>query len=384
MDRGTFTATDFSGANLSNAFGYQGKFVGANFRDANLAGGYFGASDLTNADFTNTNITGTDFSQSKGFTAAGLYSTTSYQNKLISGARFLNLNMSGFNFANQVLPGSVFDSALLVNADFTLANLSSTRFASATLTDAVFTGAIVSTTNFSGAKGFTAAQLYSTASYKNKDLNGINLQNENLTDWNFAGQNLAGAQLSGGNLTRANLSQSNLTSAVVSSAGRISGSNLSEADLRGATGFASGNGTIIHNTIMPDGSISNLSLANGEVLPIHNVPVPIAVTGSMKMVAGAALQAIFDGPTWNSTVSLDPNIAIQLAGTLRLDISPEVDAASLVGDSFQLFDWNGETRCRPALRHDFRRPEPGLGHEPVVLERNRFARRRLYARRFRP
>ena len=44
--------------------------------------------------------------------------------------------------------------------------------------------------------GFTAAQLYSTASYQAHDLAGIRLSNNILSGWDFAGQNLTGANLS--------------------------------------------------------------------------------------------------------------------------------------------------------------------------------------------
>ena len=46
--------------------------------------------------------------------------------------------------------------------------------------------------NFQNASGFTAAQLYSTASYQAYDLTGVRLDG-NLAGWNFAGQNLTNA-----------------------------------------------------------------------------------------------------------------------------------------------------------------------------------------------
>ena len=69
-------------------------------------------------------------------------------------------------------------------------------------------------------QGFTAQQLYSTASYKAKNLGGIGLAENQMTRWNFKGQNL----------TDANLGNSRLSSA------KFAGANLSDADLRGATG----------------------------------------------------------------------------------------------------------------------------------------------------
>ena len=83
----------------------------------------------------------------------------------------------------------------------------------ATLTNADFTGAEIHGTSFynTTATGFTANQLYSTASYQAGDLSGIGLQQNDLTGWNFAGQNLSnadfyGAVLAGTDFTGANIS----------------------------------------------------------------------------------------------------------------------------------------------------------------------------------
>ena len=57
--------------------------------------------------------------------------------------------------------------------------------------------------NLDATTGFTAAQLYSTASYQAKDLHGIQLYNTDLTSWNFAAQNLASANFSSATLTGA-------------------------------------------------------------------------------------------------------------------------------------------------------------------------------------
>ena len=44
-------------------------------------------------------------------------------------------------------------------------------------------------------RGFTQAQLASTASYQTKNLQGIGLEGNNLTGWDFSGQNLTNANL---------------------------------------------------------------------------------------------------------------------------------------------------------------------------------------------
>ena len=80
--------------------------------------------------------------------------------------------------------------------------------------------------------GFTATQLYSTASYQAHDLTGIGLVCNNLTGANLAGQNLTNARLEYATLTNASFSQANLTNASLSSA-NLTGANLTGADVRG-------------------------------------------------------------------------------------------------------------------------------------------------------
>ena len=62
-------------------------------------------------------------------------------------------------------------------------------------------------------RGFTQAQLASTASYQTKNLQGIGLYFNDLTGWDFSGQNLTDASLDASTLTNANLAGANLTNA---------------------------------------------------------------------------------------------------------------------------------------------------------------------------
>jgi uncharacterized protein YjbI with pentapeptide repeats len=105
-------------------------------------------------------------------------------------------------------------------------NLANAKFDQATLVDTDFTGALIRGASFAAIafnNGFTANQLYSTASYQEGDLSGINLAGNELSDWNFAGINLTNANLV------ATLSGANLTGAV------IRGADLSGTTSRGFT-----------------------------------------------------------------------------------------------------------------------------------------------------
>ncbi|WP_418501611.1 pentapeptide repeat-containing protein [Culturomica massiliensis] len=197
--RANASGVKFTGSNLTNANFGAATLTGTDFTDTNLTGVNFNSAVLTNAIFTDSTITNVNFS-STNFTAAQLYSTASYKEKNISGINFDGNNLSGWNFKDQNLDGSRFFNATLTGADFTGAKISGTILSAAV------------------AKGFTVDNLYSTASYANKDLHGINLSNNNLSGWNFKDQNLDGANFYGSTLTGTNFTGAKIKGAVLEGA----------------------------------------------------------------------------------------------------------------------------------------------------------------------
>ncbi len=95
--------------------------------------------------------------------------------------------MTGWNLAGQNLTNTSFSYSILAGAD---------------LTDAVVQGADFYNTT---SHGFTSTQLYSTASYKAKNLSGMNLDENDLSGWNFAGQDLTNVTFGSSILTGVNL-----------------------------------------------------------------------------------------------------------------------------------------------------------------------------------
>jgi len=93
------------------------------------------------------------------------------------------------------LRDTFFHGATLTNADLRGSNLIGADFERAYLTDADFSGAVVSQAFFEDTTGtgFTATQLYSTASYQSGDLSGIELCDNDLRGWHFTGKNLTDA-----------------------------------------------------------------------------------------------------------------------------------------------------------------------------------------------
>jgi uncharacterized protein YjbI with pentapeptide repeats len=213
---------NLSEKNLTNAF----------FNGANLTGAQFESSNLTNADFTGAIVRGAILFGTVGFTKEQLYSTASYQAKDLQGIGLHARNLAGWDFSGQNLrvaglsvanlTSAELTGANLTNASLGAANLTGAKLAGANLTDAYLSEARLAAANISGAilrgadfwrttsRGFTRDQLYSTASYRLKDLREIRWEDNDLTGWDFTGQDLTDGSFAG-----ATVRNTNLTSAIV-------------------------------------------------------------------------------------------------------------------------------------------------------------------------
>jgi uncharacterized protein YjbI with pentapeptide repeats len=258
--------------------------------------------------------------------------------------------MTGWNFATQNLASANFSSATLTDANMSGANLSSAwleyadlsgaDLSAATMNGATLDNANVAGADFGHATGFGVYQLYSTASYQNKDLHGIGLAGQDLAGAYFSGQNLTGADLSSTILTDADLRGSILREAV------LTGANLTRADLRGAdlADAVDISSAIRTNTIRADGTVTGLDLGAGEQLTIRYHSVAVHVTDAMAMDASAVLEFVLDDqdPLF-SKVTFAPGTDVSLNGILELSF-PDYMAESLIGKTFKLFDWSGASR----------------------------------------
>jgi uncharacterized protein YjbI with pentapeptide repeats len=268
-----------------------------------------------------------------------------------------NLADANFNFAN------------LSNARLSGANLTGATFFVSRLTNAEFAGANVAGAGLYGATefGFTKEQLYSTASYQAKDLRGIRLSavpvgyslDSDLSGWDFSAQDLTGASFVYANLSGADLSGATLIN------GRFSGvqnltyfeanlrnADLTAADARGAVGLNLA-GAAIRNAILPDGRIAGLNLTPGDRLVVrdddgvpapstaHRSPMPVTIQDRLTMADSSTLKFLFDADPWDSLISFEPGIPAQLGGTLELSFAEDVDPASQLGRTLQIFDWTG-------------------------------------------
>ena len=325
-----YTNSNFASANLTNASFIDATLSGANFTYANVNYVSFVDALLDGANFTNSIITNTNMGKVvvRGFTKEQLYSTASYKNKDLTGVQFDDLKMNGWNFAGQNLTNASFSGTSLSNADFTdsiitgaslyfatdrgfkkeqfystlsyknkdltgvdlgdndLAgwdlsgqNLTNVSFYASDLTDTNLTDSIITGVSFWRASAtLTEHQFYSTLSYKNKSLVGLNMKNNTLDGWDFSGQNLASttferaelatANFAGANLTNVNFAYANLSGANFAGAifynTTLTGVDITNTDFRGAN-MESIIGTLTYkNTIWSDGTIQNFTMKSSS------------------------------------------------------------------------------------------------------------------------
>ena len=326
---------NLTGAQLANT-----NLTEANFTRANLTSANLESATLTNVDFTDAVIARTRF-YSSNLTLSQLYSTTSYKEKNLSRVSFAKLDLSNGDFSGANLTATDLWRATLTNVDFTRANLTAADLGSATLTDVDFTDAVIVEADFRNS-GLTLSQLYSTASYKEKDLSEVCLGKLDLSNGDFSGVNLTSAHLfdatltnadftdadltrayfysssspspsssdlTGANFTRANLTSTNLCYAILTNVNfadaYLAGANfasatLGNADFRGATGLsltwdsetkAFSDATITGTSvILADGTIGNFAVASGEKLRIRAHEISAKLNDAGTIAAGGEME----------------------------------------------------------------------------------------------
>jgi uncharacterized protein YjbI with pentapeptide repeats len=312
------------GADLTNAYG-PANLTNADLSQANLTNASFSLATLTGAEFSGAEIRGADFGLFTYYSTLGtgislqqLYSTASYQAKDLTGVGFDENALAGANFVGQNLTDASFYLASLNLADFTGAVIRGANFGRLSFNISYFTG-------------IRLEQLYSTASYHVGDLSGIDFTYNFLYGGNFAGQNLTNTNFYGATLTAADFT-----------AADTRGANLDSRSGPGAGG----------NSIGTDGHIAGVDLHDGGLLIVRDYdgdpyisvpPIPITVDQHLTMAPGGTLRMVFEADAWDSTISFAPGIPVTLGGTLELTFADDVNLASQLGRTLQIFDWTGVT-----------------------------------------
>ena len=274
-DFGGTTKSGFTAEQLYSTKSYQEKnlqgvsldsneLTGWDFRDHNLTGVNFRSSTLTDVDLTGAVVTGADFARMEAphaLTAAQLYSTQSYRDKDLRGIWFSDgcascesprNSLTGWDFRDQNLTEAVFSPTSLQGTNFSGANLTSANLRHSRLTDTNLTGAIVNKTDLGETTktGFTSDQLYSTKSYQERNLKGVNLENNDMSGWNFRGQDLSNAYV-----RRANLQDADMAEAMVNGA-NLDWAKLKNANLAGAN---------LTNTSLQYAALKNADLTGAKI-----------------------------------------------------------------------------------------------------------------------
>ena len=263
------------------------------------------------------------------------------------GAHVFPMDLTAADLSQADLRNANFTFATLTGANFRHANLANASFSFATVTDADFADAEVRGADLS-ASGFTAANLYSTSSYQAYDLSRVVLRERYLSGWNFAGQNLANASFYGARLSAAQFGGTRLINVDFGSA-TLNSAVFTAADARGARFSGDISAATTTNLIWPDGHINGLTMDAGELLVVHeyqsylgnSTPFPITIDQHLTIGPGGGLRMVFEENAWDSTISFAPGIPVALGGTLELTFATDVNLASHVGRTFDLFDWTG-------------------------------------------
>lgn len=260
--------------------------INSKFQWCNLQDASFSTSTLIGASFLNSDIRGVDFTDvvwafagdasfhPDNFKAEQIYETSSYKIKDLSGVNFTGNCLSGWDFSGQNLTNVSFHDAYLfaASSDFfkkyfgiTYNDVGATNFTNAVVNGADFSGTSIRGIFFGEELNysFSKEQLYSTASYKNKDLSGIILSGNDLRSWDFSGQNLQNAKFDsvkyGEFSEREQIEIYHYTD--------LSDADFTDADIKGA-GFAATNLTMqqLYSTASyKEGDLSGVSLGGKDL-----------------------------------------------------------------------------------------------------------------------
>jgi uncharacterized protein YjbI with pentapeptide repeats len=380
---------DLSGRNLTMAY-----LIGADFSLANLSNANFFIAALSDADFAGAEIRGANFRKydppggccyvglpiGSGITTAQVYSTASYQAGDLSGINFDYNDLPGVNFGGQNVTNASFSGATLSNALFKQANLSNVNFGGTNLTRADFSKAILTNTSFD--KGNLTGAILRDANLANANFKGTSNGYcgpgpcpevyATLTDADFSEANLTNAYFGAPNLSGVIFRETNLTNtyfrgSVCSVFGcyqidpSLTNTDLTGADTRGANLTIPSNAAT-KNLIRPDGHIDGLDLNGRSLLFVRDYdgnptpilfppflslsstpPIPITVDQHLVMAPGGTLRMVFEADAWDSTISFAPGIPVTLGGMLELTFTTDINLASQIGRTFDLFDWTGVT-----------------------------------------
>lgn len=307
---------------------------------------------------------------------------------------FANEDLTGMDFSGRDLTGANFSGATLEGTNFTGANLTGASLGRAKrLSGAIFDDAVIKNAQFTSMtfSDIAASQLYSTASYKDKDLGAIRfsalpypISSEilSLAGWDFSGQRMSGsyfmtARLDNGNFSGADLSRGTFANIYANGADfsyanmqnvgmgffpegaesmGIRNSNFTGVDFRGVAYQSetpseyfvtySSNGNTFRNFIGADGRIVNFAMASASdklVVRKYADRDGNANTISATLASGTSYAMTGGTMTLENEASFRIGGALSLedGGNLEINLSKAGIAAPILVDAGGSFNVKG-------------------------------------------
>jgi hypothetical protein len=79
------------------------------------------------------------------------------------------------------------------------------------------------------------------------------------------------------------------------------------------------------------------------LFPTQVPPIAVRIEDHVTLPHASVLQLLFEADPWDSLISFEPGIPVELGGTLELTFADDVDVATQVGRTLRIFDWTGVT-----------------------------------------
>lgn len=329
----------YQGRNLSDQSFYGRSLENANFNNCNLQGASLESTCIKNATFEDSDIRGAsfflcsydipnvNFYHPDNFRAEQIYATASYKQKDLTGVNLGDNFLSGWDFSGQNLTDVDFSWSYLgaISSDtFSDYGLDYPGLQKADFTDAIVNGANFREVTRKEFGSFSSDQLYSTLSYKRKDLSRIKLDGNDLSKWDFSEQNLQ-------NSSFRTINQEDVTN--------LEGSNFAKADLRGADLSGAEGNPIYKNTIMTDGRIENFSMTSASDSLLIRKYEPGTSGGALisakldtsSTISGGAALALECGADFEITNNSTLSVAQGSAISINTDASSSTSFSILAG-----------------------------------------------------
>jgi hypothetical protein len=93
--------------------------------------------------------------------------------------------------------------------------------------------------------------------------------------------------------------------------------------------------------IRDDDGFDGIARPLEEYVPRRRGPIAVTVRDYFKSSEGGILRLLFESDLWDSLISFESGIPVELGGALELTFADGVDVATQIGRTLHIFDWTG-------------------------------------------